>query len=145
MAGTLDLLADRLASERDLLVRRADSLDNTIGIVLGFASALATFADLEPTIPSRVAIVLAIFSALTSLAALTLQPIVYMSIDRTRLEDLEVSLAVARRELFEVEARRCVLVERELDRKSRLFRLGASLLVPRSRSRPEVIVGSGGD
>lgn len=129
-----DLLAARLAAEHDLLVQRAQSLDSSVGLTLGFATALAALADVGRSPAGRLALALAVCSALTSLAALGLQPIVTMTFGWGAKE----LPALDARELLDYDLRRHIQVERRVERKRRLFRLATWLLVA------ALVAGSGG-
>ena len=136
MPDPLDLLAARVAAEHQLLLHRAQSLDGSIGVTLGFASALAALADLGDSGPARIAVVLAVLSALTSMAALSLQSLLVMQFDLP--DDLLDPATDLRRMFADFDLRRNARTERRMERKHRLFRLATGLLVA------AVVVGSGG-
>lgn len=138
MPDSLHLLAERVALERDLLVRRVDALDNSIGIELGLAGALALLAEPGTSVTGRVAAVLAACAAVVAVFGLALRPPGRISVGRVTDRDVGRPARVTQRALLDADVRRNVAMERQIERKAARLAVGTVLLVA------AVITGAGG-
>lgn len=127
---SLDLIAERVQTERDRIIGHAESLDTKAGIILGFAGVVVALRGLGPASwASILGLVLTIVGAAFAVRAFTPRPFPILEVRSLRDLYLRAAPEFTQLRLLDTEVRVIRQAGEQLRRKAKLLQIALVLLL----------------